>query len=144
MKKIWLLLMLALLISGCATTPVLISAAKQAPTDRVLAFQTSGDDKTATLTVIRDEGFIGGGCYCALHINHILAARLAVGEFAMFYVAPGEVLLRNGVDPQGKGLCGVSKDHWTQIETLMKPGERKTFRMGIDASGNPQIQRSDR
>lgn len=35
-----------------------MSEAKQAAADRVLAFQIAASDKTASVTVIRDEGFI--------------------------------------------------------------------------------------
>ena len=71
-------LLLALLLGGCATTPVPISAAKQAAADRVLAFQIVTDNKTATLTVIRDHGLLGSACYFAVYINQVLAARLDV------------------------------------------------------------------
>ena len=136
-------LLLALLVSGCATTPVSMSAAKQVPTDRLLAFQVATGDKTATVTVIRDEGFIGSGCYYAVHINGVIAARLDVAEFARFYVEPGEILFRAGRDPQGAGLCDVQLDNWTQRETLLKPGEQKYFRLSIDANGKLDIQRTD-
>ena len=117
MTRLFLLApLLALVVSGCATTPVPISKAKQAPADRVLAFQMTGGDKTATLTVIRDEGFIAIACYYAVHINQVLAARLDVAEFARFYVEPGEILLRAGRDPQGKGSCVVDLlDNWAQL-----------------------------
>lgn len=143
MKKTWSLLVLALLMSGCATTPVPISAAKQAPTDRVLGFQIAAGDKTATLTVIRDEGFVGSACYTAVYINRVLAARLDVAEFVRFYVDPGEIVLRAGWDPQGEGLCGFSQDNWTQRETFLKPGEQKSFRLSIDINAKLDIQRSD-
>lgn len=136
-------LLLALLLGGCATTPVPMSAAKQAPPDRVLAFQITGGDKTATVTVIRDEGYIGSGCFYAVHIDKVLAARLDVAEYARFYVQPGEIVLRVGRDPQGAGLCGVQLDNWTQRETLLKPGEQKFFRLSIDTNGKLDIQRTD-
>lgn len=143
MKETLIVILFVLLTSGCATTPIQMSAAKQAPTDRVLAFQTPGGDQTATLTVIRDEGFLGSGCYYAVWVNRILAARLDVAEYARFYVEPGEILLRVGRDPQGKGLCGLEPDNWTQRETLLKPGERKSFRLSIDQNGKLDIHRSD-
>lgn len=136
-------LLLALLLGGCATTPVSMSAAKQVPTDRLLAFQVATGDKTATVTVIRDEGFIGSACYYTVHLNKILAARLDVAEFARFYVEPGEIVLRAGRDSQGGGLCSVQLDNWTQRETLLKPGEQKFFRLSIDANGKLDIMRSD-
>ena len=145
MKRISLLLLLMLCANGCATAPISISEAKQAPPDRVLAFQTSTSDKTATLTVIRDEGLIGSGCYYAVSINGILAARLDLSELARFYIEPGEILMRYGRDPQGQGLCGPLEgmDNWTQRETFLKPREKKSFRLTIDANGKKDIQRLD-
>ena len=121
MKKTWSLILLVLLIGGCATTPTPISSARQAPTDRVLAFQKATGEKTATLIVIRDEGLPGSACYWAVHINGVLATRLDIGEMARFYLEPGEILLRAGIDPQGVGLCSLGSDSmWTQRETDRK------------------------
>lgn len=136
-----LLLLLIGLLFGCATTPTLISDAKQTPQDRILAFQTQDGDNTSTLIVIRDTGFLGGGCYASLYINKVLAARLDVAEVVRFYLEPGEVLLRVGLD--GKGLCSVNKNYWTQRETSLKHGEQKTFRVSISPAGTLDIQRAD-
>lgn len=131
-QRICLILLLMLCVSGCATV------LKQAPPDRVLAFQTPTSDKSAKLTVIRPFEFAGGGCYKALYVNTIFAARLDVDEFAHFYVDPGEVLLRIGRDPYGKGGCSFDQDNWIQRETFLKPSDNKTFRIkGGD------IQRAD-
>ena len=145
MKRICLLLLLMSYINGCATAPISISEAKQTPPDRVLAFQSPTSDKTATLTMIRDEGFLGGGCYYAVSIDGMLAARLDPGEIVMFYMEPGEILMRYGRDPQGKGLCGPLEgmDNWTQRETILKPGDKKSFRLTIDMNGKTDIQRLD-
>jgi predicted component of type VI protein secretion system len=143
MKKVLLVGVVLSVLCGCATTPVSIKDAKQMPKDRLLAFQTKDANKTATLTVIRDEGFLGSGCYYGLWINQTLAARVDVAEFAKFYVEPGEILLRIGRDPQGQGLCGIDQDNWTQRETIMKPGDQKTFRMTIDENAKLDIFRSD-
>jgi len=129
--------------NGCASIPVPISEAKQVPPDRILAFQTPTSDKNAVLTMIRDQGMPGSGCYYAVSINGILAARLAPTEFARLYTEPGEILIRYGRDPQGKGLCGSFEgiDNWTQRETFLKPGEQKSFRLTIDGEGKTDIQR---
>ncbi len=142
MLKIQIILVLFMFLAGCATTPVHINDAKLAPSDRVLAFQSEAPNKSS-LTVIRDEGFIGSACYYGLWINNVLAARLDVAEYAKFYLEPGEILLKISRDPQGSGLCGVEQSNWTQRETLMKPGEKKIFRMSIDANGKLDISRSD-
>lgn len=136
-------LLLARVLGGAATTSVAMFAAKQVPTERLLAFQVATGDKAASVTVIRDEGYIDSGCYYAMHINGVLAARLDVAEYARFYVEPGEIQFHAGRDPQGARLCGVQLDNWTHRETLLKPGEQKYFRLSIDANGKSDIQRTD-
>src|SRR5262249_32126228 len=71
---------------------VALSDARQAPSERVLAFQTASPEN-GTLVVIRDGGPVGSGCYFAFYINRTLATRLDVGERARFFVEPGGVLL---------------------------------------------------
>jgi hypothetical protein len=129
-------------VTACATTPLTLTDAVQAPSERVLAFQTPRD-YDGTLVVIRDEGFVLSGCFLALYINRTLAARLDVREVATFYVDPGEVLLRVAGDPEGQGLCGLGTDRWTQRETFLKRAETKHFRLTIDVNGQLDIQRSD-
>lgn len=131
-----------LLIIGCATSPVLINQATQAQSDRILAFQKSMPNY-ARIIIIRDKGFMGGGCFYAVFIDGRLAARLDTGEKAVFYVPPGEVLLKAGHDPYGKALCTGWGNEWTQRETLMKPFQTKLFRLSIDANGKADIQRAD-
>ena len=143
MKRMCLLLLLMFFANGCATAPIPISEAKRVPPDRVLAFQTPLSDKAATLTMIRDEGFLGGGCYYAVSLNGILAARLGPAELVRFYMESGEILMRYGRDPQGRGLCAPIEglDNWTQRETFLKSGEKKSFRLTIDMNGKTDIQR---
>lgn len=143
MHKILILLAASVIFVGCATTPIAPTVAKPAPNERILAFQQKTPSTTATLIVTRDEGFIGGGCYYSLFINGTLAARLDVGETSRFFLAPGEILLRVGRDPQGKGLCSAGQEYWTQRETILRPGEIKYFRLLIDANGATDIQRSE-
>lgn len=143
MHKILLLFAASMIFVGCATTPIVPTAAKPAPTERILAFQQKTPSTTATLIVTRDEGFLGGGCYYSLAINGTLAARLDVGETSRFFLEPGEILLRVGRDPQGRGLCSAGQEYWTQRETILRPGEIKYFRLLIDANGATDIQRSE-
>lgn len=133
----------AITLTGCATTPIPSTMAKPAPSERLLAFQEKPNGSSGMLTVTRDAGFLGGGCYYAVSINGTTAARLDVGEKSTFYVPAGEVILRAGRDPYGKALCGLGQDEWTQRETLLKAGEAKYFRMSIDANGKSDIQRAD-
>ena len=140
----WLSLGLAgLILTGCATTPPSLANIKPVPKERLYDFQTKTDKTTATLTVTRDSGFLGGGCFYAFSINSKLAARLNPAESTRFYVEPGELLIRTSRDPQGKGLCAIGQDDWTQRETIIHAGENKTFRMTIDQNGKADVMRSD-
>ena len=145
MKLIFManLVMLLSILSGCATTPVRHSDAIKAPQNRVLSYQDINDKTTSVIFITRDEGFLGGGCYYAVFINTILAARLNPAETVKFYVEPGEIVLKVGRDPQGRGLCAAGQDEWTQRETILRPHETKYFRLTIDANGKTDIQRAD-
>jgi hypothetical protein len=133
----------SLLISACATTPTPEKEAVPIPNERVLAFQTKPSEDAATILLTRDSGHLGSGCHYGFWINGILSARLDPAEIGTFHVAPGEYLLRVGRDPQGRGLCSLEKDEWTQRETILKPREVKRFRLSIDMNGKTDIQRSD-
>ena len=132
----------ALLLAGCATTPTAPSRATPVPRDRLLAFQDTTQERNATLVVTRDSGILGSGCFLSFLIDGVHAARFDVGETAQFRVAPGELLLRNGYDLIGRGLCAFGSDYWTQRETILRPGETKRFRLSLDPSGKADIQRS--
>lgn len=132
------------LLAGCASEPIPATTAKAAPSSRLLAYQGGNLANAGTLVITRDTGFGGSGCFYAVSINGTLAARLDVGETSRFFVNPGEVLLRVGRDPQGRGLCAFGKSEWTQRETLLRPDETKYFRLSIDANGKTDIQRGDR
>ena len=138
-----ILVILLSIASGCATTPVRYVDAIKAPQDRVLSYQDMNDKTTSTIVITRDEGSLGGGCYYAVFINTILAVRLNPAETAKFYVEPGEMVLKVGRDPQGRGLCAAGQDEWTQRETILRPHETKYFRLTIDANGKTDIQRAD-
>jgi hypothetical protein len=135
-------ILIPLLLSGCATTPIPLTEAKPAPSDRLLAYQDKNAETTSTLVVTRDGGFLGGGCYYAVSINGTLAARLDTGETSRFYLVPGEVVIRAGRDPQGKGMCSLGQDEWTERESILRQHETKLFRLSIDANGKTDIQRT--
>ena len=143
MKTISILFAFVINLAGCATTPVPVASAKQVPAERLLAFQSKPEGASGKLIVTRDEGFLGGACFYALSINGITAARLDAGETSAFFVSPGEVLFRAGRDPQGKALCALGQDEWTQRETLIRDKEIKYFRLSIDMNGKTDIQRAE-
>jgi hypothetical protein len=126
--------LVALLLAGCATTPTAPSGATPVPRDRLLAFQDGTQERTATQVVTRNSGIIGSACYLSFVVNGTHAARFAVGETARFHVAPGEILLRNGFDLMGRGLCSLQTDQWTQRETVIRGGETKHSQVRYSAT----------
>lgn len=143
LKMIFAALLPALLVA-CSTTPVAPADAVAADPARVLAFQEvrSSTDR-ATITVVRDSGYIGSGCYLGVHINGTLAARLAPSERVSFIVRPGESLIRVGSDPMASFMCSIDKLDWIQRETLLRVGDSKLFRVSINSSGAVDVFRAD-
>lgn len=113
------------LLAGCATSPVPNSQALKAPSDRLLAHQTELPD-AGRITVIRDSGMLGGGCFATVFINGERAAKLNPKEKATFILPPGEWVI--GAALEGAGLCGVNEKR-TEAETQLKQGQDKFFRI---------------
>jgi len=132
MKYRFFLLLLFLWPSGCHSTPVAPSEAIPVADDRLYAFQVPSSERNASITVIRDEGIVASACYIMVHINSTEAARLDTGEIARFYVKPGTVLIRAGIDPEGGILC-LDPGNWTQVEIIVGAGEGKRFRVSTSS-----------
>lgn len=128
---------------GCATTAIRSSDAVRAPKERLLAFQEKTEKTTSAITITRDVGMLGSGCYLAVRINGTLSVRLDVGETSRFFVEPGEILLSAGYDPLGRGLCGVTSGYWKTRETYLRPNETKYYRLTLEQMGDIDIIRSD-
>jgi len=142
MRNLFYLGFVAVILSafvGCATTATRMDQVKDVPTSELFAYQVNDEDHNSQITVIRDQGFIGSGCYIYLTIDGVLAGKFNVGEVANFYLSPGEHLLK--VSQDGKGLCAINKEWWTQRETILKPDEKKTFRLTIGSDGQYDIMR---
>ena len=116
---------------------------KQVPQARLVAFQETGPGATAVIVVTRDRGVVRRPCYLALHINGILAARLAVGETSLFYVQSGAVLLKAASDPTGSGPCAMFHDEGPELKVAIGDNETKYFRLGTDGHGAPRLLEND-
>jgi hypothetical protein len=117
--------------------------AKPVPSDRLMGFQMPIEGPSGILILTRDKGMLGSGCYYGFFIDNTLAARVDNSETATFIVPTGELVLRAGRDPDGRALCGVGQQEWTQRETIMQDGDKKHFRLSIDLNGKTDIQRAD-
>lgn len=135
------LLVLAAWLTGCATVGTAPHQAIPLPAERLMLKTSVGDAK---VTVIRDSGALGSGCYFALWVNRELAARMGVAERVTFDVPSGEVLLGASRDPQGAALCSAAVDTTkVQMETILRPGEHKMFRLAIPQEGGVRVVRAD-
>jgi len=77
------------LLAGCSTSPVSPGEARPVPKNRIVAFSANPKEAYGTVVVTRDTGFLGGGCYVAIHIDGKLAARIDTGEVAKFFLSIG-------------------------------------------------------
>jgi len=130
MKKTLLAFSL-LILAGCSTEPVLPQYAKEVSASK--EFQQSTN--TAAVTIIRDKGFVAGGCAITTYINGKYLAELDTGEKVTAYLNPGDVLIGAGF--AGKGLCnGAPKK---EREFSVKENTPRVLRIFIDQGGNVDI-----
>jgi hypothetical protein len=132
MKLLVMTLVLASL-SGCATSAVSYDKAKQVPTERL--FLNSKDGTQSSITIIRDSGMMGGGCYIDVFINSDLAVTLDTAEKATFQVKPGEIFL--GSQLSGNGLC--FNNDVRHLEVTISQGQHKLYRVFTGQGGEVQI-----
>lgn len=75
MKKLLFVCSVGIFLTGCAgTSPVVLQKATQVPPDRILA-QSEYNPDYAKVTIVRDSGFQGGGCYLGVMYRQTLLAR---------------------------------------------------------------------
>lgn len=129
------------MLAGCSTSPVSPSEAKQVPIDRLVSFTSKPNEAYGTVIVTRDTGFMGGGCYVAIHIDGKLAARIDTGEVAKFYLPTGDHLVGLGIDKQGGGMCSWT-DMLKEQSASLKDGQVKRFRIGGDTQTGLDIRPS--
>lgn len=143
MKNLAIGLVLTLLCS-CGfikTNEVADTAAVRVPPDRVLANQFA-ERGTATFTITRDTGYLGGGCFLAVEIDRKLAARFDTGEMATFYVKPGRIELSVVGDPLGRGLCGFVAAPVREIYEL-RTDKPIRFRLSSRQYRRPELESND-
>lgn len=139
MKRALALMALFGALAGCSTTPVPFDQAKPIPGERVLAFGAKPSAPYGTIVVVRDTGFIAGGCFVSVHVDGKPAARIDTGEVVRLYVPAGDHLIGLGADQQGKGMCdwGGSLKEQTAI---LREGQVKRFRIGGDTNSGLDIR----
>ncbi|MFS0827587.1 hypothetical protein [Pseudomonas phoenicis] len=137
MKSLIMGLGLALL-AGCATSPVPLNEAVQAPSERVTGYQESLAG-SGTLIVVRDSGFAGSGCFATVFLNGEPVARLDTKEKASFHVPAGHWTLGAGVE--GSGLCSFGNER-LEDAVIVEPGQTKKYRIYTSSEGEVGIKAS--
>ncbi|SMB81369.1 hypothetical protein SAMN05660772_01828 [Pasteurella testudinis DSM 23072] len=138
MKKLVLLGLLSLFLASCAgTAPVPEQLAKNIPPERVLAYQEYNPEY-AKVTIIRDSGFQGGGCYLGVMYRQTILARFDTSEKAVFYIPEGDWPFAVTADPYGKWLCYGSFNPLTKTQQIRKDKEN-LFRISLNPWRMPQL-----
>ena len=132
---------LVALLTGCSTSAVSFDQAKPVPGDRVMAYGKKPAGPYGTIQVSRDTGFVGGGCFVAIHVDGRPVARIDTGEAVSLFVPAGDHLVGLGADERGSGLCSFSGSLKEQSATL-KAGQVKRFRIGGDTNVGLDIRPS--
>ncbi|WP_312387783.1 hypothetical protein [Atlantibacter hermannii] len=130
MKKV-LLALLALGVAGCSTEPVLPQNAKAVNASSEFLQKPN----TSEVTIIRDKGFVAGGCAITSYINGKRLAELNTGEKVTAYLPAGEVIVGAGF--AGKGLCSEAPKK--EREFIIKENTPRLLRIFTDQSGNVDI-----
>ncbi|SDO77276.1 3-isopropylmalate dehydratase [Pseudomonas jinjuensis] len=117
-----------LALAGCSSVPS--DEVQPVPEKRLLAYQQATAHSTQ-LTVERDTGFLGAGCFVAFSIDRQLVARIGASESASFHVPPGTHVVGIGIDEEGDGLC--SKGYLRrELAVTLAAGETGRFRILSD------------
>lgn len=136
MRKLLLVLAATALLSGCATDAVPVKQAITAPNERVFNYQDSSKGDSS-ITIVRDSGMVGGGCYITVFLNGARVAKLDTKEKTTFHINSGEWIV--GAGHEGRGLCSGGKER-QERDFIIKPGEDKYLRVFTDNNGNVDIK----
>ncbi len=72
-----------------------------------------------------------------------IAGSFPPKESTIFYIPSSERVFKFGRDPIGKGACAFDKKIGNQIETIVSEKTVKSYRLTLDESGFPSIQRDN-
>lgn len=137
MKKLLLVGFVSSLLVGGATSLVIMQKAKNVPADRIMSYGKQNNNY-AKVTIIRDEGLSGIGCYVGVMYRQTLLARFDVAEKAGFYIPKGEYDFSVISDPYGKLLCSYTFDPAVEKQIIKKDRDN-IFRISINPWRRPRL-----
>ncbi|MEJ5176974.1 hypothetical protein [Erwinia sp. MYb416] len=125
MRKV-LILLAAIGITGCTTTPVSTDKATDIPFDRVFnkSLLQTGPGRGAVI-IKRDSGHVGNMCYSKLYLDGKEIAQIDVAEKLVFHPSIGDHLI--GAYP---GICGGSL---SEASIKVETGKTILYRIGYDS-----------
>ena len=104
------LVAIAILLSGCATSPVKTARSRPVPSQRLLpefARVAQSSPQKAKVIVIRDAGILGAGAAAKLLVDGKGIAICRPGERVEFFLSSGDHIL--GVVPQPQLMGALSE-----------------------------------
>ncbi|MGX8847709.1 hypothetical protein [Pseudomonas aeruginosa] len=122
-----------LLVAGCSTSPVSVETAAPAKAANVYAYQSKPAGPSGSLTVVRDSGFVGGGCDMGVYVDGRLVARIATKEKVTLFLPVGSKVVGAGI--VGAGLCGANTDR-REREISIRDGDRLNYRLFTSSNGD--------
>ncbi|HGK7302436.1 TPA: hypothetical protein ACJ509_000262 [Stenotrophomonas maltophilia] len=137
--------LLLLTLTGCMPTKQAPpTAVKDAPAERVFPLeQVQGP--AGTVTVTRDVGFVGGGCYLGVMVDGKIAAHLDRAERLTVQLPEGRHVL-TATPVQGRGLCKVLQSEQANAsrrrstEIFVQAGATQPYRLYTSLEEFPVIE----
>ncbi|EOX4930325.1 hypothetical protein ACER1D_004137 [Vibrio alginolyticus] len=128
-----MIIMTAILVSGCATKPLSNAESKPVPSERILDAQylSISEDK-GVVTVKRDEGFGGSACTSRIFVNGKPIADLNPAEKVVLYLPADEYI----ISAWPNGICGGGM---VEVQANVKVESRLNFRVGYGSNGDFSI-----
>jgi hypothetical protein len=124
----------ALIVTGCATTPVSTASAQEVPRSQVL--NTSFLDQRegfGQVIVKRDQGFSGSACRSRVFANGTAVAEIGTGEKITFFLPEGDQML----GAIAAGICGGGL---VEAKVSVSHLRSAVFRISYGSSGDFSIQ----
>lgn len=127
----WLVVVGALALTACATTPISPQQGAPVPAQRLYGFQQQTPLATARIVVTRDAGIRGSACRNVFYIDGTKAAAFDTAEVATFYVTPGKHIVGVGAS---SALCS---DGLKEMRVIVQSSAR--VRISVDSTGSVAI-----
>lgn len=123
-KHVYALLALAVLGTGCSTTPITEQSGTPVPSSRIFKpeYTIRSAVQTAKVTFLRDRGILGVACTDRILVNGNVVFAMRAGEYLSVYLTPG----RYDFGVETGGAC---PDAATWKRTVLADNAEETYRV---------------